>query len=281
MGKKIKRLAPEPVRKPSRILLKSYVILIYFTSVLMFISTIIIRESQLCSPGDVLPPSYYLFAIPPLYYIFPIILALIFGVLFPPFLKNSRDILFPIFYIAVIYSFTIYMFRSFYADERSGEVMRGQYARLTLHDFQHTVADNNKDGTVDSVDFTAQFGMAGSPPGEYRLTALLTDRSGSSAENGIGSFEFLVKADENRKYVGHFKFVPANESVMQAAAEYDVALILQRYFPLDERGKRILAFARWSPFFRITNWNGEDPEITDEIVTLDVLRYVDSFPLPK
>lgn len=281
MGKKKPRITPEPARKPSRFILKSYILLIYFTTVLMFISTIVIRESPLCSPRDALLPPYYLFAIHPLYYIFPIVLALIFGVLFPPFLKNFRDILFPIFYIAIIYSFTTYMFRSFYAEERSGEVMRGQYAKIEINNFSHAFSVNKKDGTVDTVDFTARFAMAGFPPGDYRLTVLLTDYAETPASIEIGTFNFPVNAEEGRIYVGHFKFVPPKQSSGPEKAEYDVGMILQRSLPVDEYGKKVLAFTRWSPFFRTTNWNGADPEIKDEIVTLDVLKYVDYFSLHK
>jgi len=213
-----------------------------------------------------------------LLYAVPVALAILFGILFPPFLKSFRDILFPILYVGILYSFAVFMWRGFYIEKRFEDLWKVKYGDIHVTDVRHAIVVD--DDRTEKVAFTVKYGMDDYPPGEYRLTAVINSPETGLVDKGIGAFNFPVQEGRGLRYTGHFRMTIDNEAYSAANATYDLSLVLARFWPLDQDAKRVLVFSRWAPFFRKTDFTGADPEIKEEATVLETLRPVYYFSLP-
>jgi len=262
----------------SRIPLIILVISIYYMMVLFYVLCLIsfdpILIDSLRSPT---PPLIILLG---LYYILPVILAVLFGGLFRPFWRNLRNILFPIFYIALLYSFGVFMLRSRYVEPRWRDIRQAMLAHFQVETGGHTKLDENGDGLPEIIEINCHFRLNDFPPGQYQVSAYVESSGPEAIYRQIGQFTVLLIDEKSKAGLGHFTFECPPGSAHDGRKEYDLHIQLHRLMDLSDQERQVLALARWAPFFRTTFWDGCDSELNAEPVLLDTASQVDSFVLP-
>ena len=277
MGKK-KRRQSIPVKPPppSRFPLVVIVVSGYWATVIGFILLIANKSLPFYQSGQTGRPTVYLLTLWVLFYVVPVGLAFFFGLLFRPFWKNFRNVLFPIFYIAVLFSFIVAMLRNYYAEELLQQTRQARLARIEIESFRHTLSDEDYDGIAEAAEFKTRYHMPDFPVGQYRLMARVSRDKSKPEMKKIGSFEFPVTKKTRHNFVGNFKFV----SDAHTTQVYDVHLELHWLWLFDHPAKTVLNLTRWAPFFRTTDWEGRDSFIEGEFIVLDSAPFIDSVTLP-
>jgi len=273
-----KKIVPPEAEKRSRWPLMLLVVGIYFATVVFYILCLTSFDLELMS-GPPSRPNPALIVLWGLYYFVPFILAVVIAGLFRPFWKTFRDVLVPIFYLALVYSFLIFMLRSPYAEKHWNDLRNGRLANMRLAEIEHVLIDGDQNGRAESVRFTFRFNLDEFPPGKYRITGWVEVIPGDQPPDKIGAFIVPVSYGGANSGVGNFDFdIPAAHAGL--GREYDLQLQLHRIAEMDKSLRRILALSRWSPFFRTTSWDGEDPELHTRPILLDTRQHVDFVTIP-
>jgi len=276
MGKKKQRKSQSnPAQRHSFSTIITLVTGVYFVTVILYIFCLLSLDPILIDVKT--KPTAPLIGLICLYYVLPIILAFVFGTLFRPFWRNFRNVLFPIFFIALLYSFIVFMLRNIYSDPRREDRQQASLANLRISSVQHDFLDENSDQRTDKVELTFRFDLTDFPPGRYYIRGFLESTSSTAVEQKIGEFIVPFTSDSSKSGVGHFTFDLPSMTGIRQPQEYGVNIQLLRVKEITTKEQRILAWARWAPFFRTTSWDGHDPEINADLVLLATLKQVDNF----
>ena len=269
----------------SRLSLSARIVILYSLIVLGVIGAInYYQEPILSENGRVLLPTI-LYLVWFLYYGFPFVLAVIFGCFFSPFRKSFRNILFSIFFLQLLYSFMVSMLRWEYLKDFNNIRRWKRSDRIRIADLTPQQFDRNQDGFIEEIRLNAVLDFTKIRPGEYLLdAAIVPDASVSPFEIDGGGLFTIDKTGVDNMIAREFVITVRNDlaSASYAMQNFQVKLLLFRIVRIDQRGKKLLAFARWAPFLRSTRWDGSDSEIYADWVLFDkkVLSNVFSIRAP-
>ncbi len=214
------------------------------------------------------------------YYGLPVLLALIFGLLFRPFWPHFRNLIVAVFVVQMFYSLGVYGVRWRYVDRRrrAESALKGRL-RLKILSTRHRLLDRDADGLVDKIEIFVHAAMRGFPPGRYQVYAEVSQKGMTLPRGRIGAVSLTLRDGGPRDFKMRFTCDPRPWAAYYAGGAFSVGLGVLQAVPVGEDGERIVAWSRWSPFLRTTSWTGKDPEIRDRVVTLAVLPEVDRFAL--
>lgn len=256
----------------NRLILTARIVILYSLIVISVISVIVYFQTPISLESGHLGSSAILYFVWFLYYGLPFVLAVIFGSFFRPFRKSFRNILFAIFFMHLLYSFTVSMLRWEYLQDFNKTRAWKKSDRIRIADFTPQQFDRNQDGFIEEVKLNAVFDFTKIRPGEYLLDAtIVTDAPISPFEIDGGGLFVIDKTGIDNMISRDFVITGRRdlESATYAIHNFQVKLLLFRIISIDERGKTLLAFSRWSPFLRTTRWDGSDEEIYADWVLFD------------
>jgi hypothetical protein len=263
--------------KRSRAPLMVRVIAIYFSTLLVFIFLVIEFSVPLYEANG--QPTAWLGGIFFLYYFLPISVAVLFGLAFRPFWANFRNTLTAVLLIQAVYSLIVYAVRYTHVQTLEEGIHEIRQAQVNLRRFDHRTLDQNQNGLIDGVEFSIEFESGDLPSGEYEAHAFLSQDGQALPDGKISSHGFRVAPKIKKVVSGKFDFDPQPFKEYFKRGEVVVNLAFDRIVTLDEKTSRLLAFARWAPFFRSTFWDGRDTEIRPRIIEVETLSRVDVLSL--
>ncbi|MCB9757900.1 MAG: hypothetical protein H6753_05710 [Candidatus Omnitrophica bacterium] len=256
----------------ARLILTARIVSLYCLIVFSVISAIVYYQAPISLENGRSGSPAILYFVWFLYYGLPFVLAVIFGCLFRPFRKSFRNILFAIFFMQLLYSFTVSMLRWEYLQDFNKARGWKKSDRIRIADLTPQQFDRNQDGFIEELKLNVVFDFTKIRPGEYLLdAAIVSDAAVSPFEINGGGLFTIDKTSADNMISREFDItVRADlESAVYVMQTFQVKLLLFRIISIDERGKNVLAFSRWSPFFRSTNWDGSDAEIYADWVLFD------------
>lgn len=256
----------------SRLTLTARIVCLYCLIVLSVIGAIVYYQAPISLENGRSGSSAVLYFVWFLYYGLPFVVAVIFGCLFRPFRKSFRNVLFVIFFMQLLYSFTVSMLRWEYLQDFNKIRSWKKSDRIKIMDLTPQQFDRNQDGFIEEVKVKAVFDFTKIRPGEYLLdAAIVSDAAVFPFEIDGGGLFTIDKTGADNMISREFDITVRNDlkSATFEIQNFQVKLLLFRIVSIDERGKKVLAFARWSPFLRSTNWDGSDAEIYADWILYD------------
>lgn len=262
------------IDEQGRIYLTARAVVFYFLLVGAVIGTIINAETPLTH--DIV------WIIKFLYYVLPLILAFIFSYLFRPFWKSFRNILFAILIIQFLYSFGVSMMRWDYLQKQSDKNHWKKSDRIKVTKHNAKYFDRNSDGFLDELVLDLTMDFTKIRTGDYLLHGVIVPGASFAPFSIEGGGEFkITERGEKNILVRSFVITPRSDlgRIPYEMKNFQVKLMLFRVLTVDEYGKKLLQFARWSPFLRETNWHGEDKAIYGDWVLLNDVTSPDVYTL--
>lgn len=273
MGKK-KNVYPKV--KKSRIPLAGRIVIVYYLVLVSLVMLTLQSGQPLHFNRDEVPVAW-LDVIKFAYYVLPVLLAVIYGIIFRPFWAKFRDLLVIILVIHGTYSVFVYSCRVLYFERLKNETFKLRLAEYSLYGVQHRMLDTTKDGLIDRVEFRAKLDAAEFPPGQYIVYAKITQRGQEFSDGIIGRFPFQIFPTQQKPFMIQFAVNPQLFESYYESGHFDLNLGLQRVVGVDDAGHWLLAMSRWSPFIRFTSWDGEDPAVQNAVLDLDYREKLDAF----
>ncbi|MCB9771342.1 MAG: hypothetical protein H6754_02170 [Candidatus Omnitrophica bacterium] len=264
----------QTIDEQGRIYLTARAVVFYFLLVGAVIGTIITSKTPLTN--DIV------WIIKILYYVLPLILALIFAYLFRPFWKSFRNILFTILVVQFLYSFCVNMMRWDYLQKQSDKNHWKKSDRIKVIKHNAKYFDRNSDGFLDELVLDLTMDFTKIRTGDYLLHGVVVPGASLSPFSIDGGGEFKITERGAKNILARsFVITPRSDlgRIPYEMKNFQVKLMLFRVLSVDEYGHKLLQFARWAPFLRKTNWQGEDKAIYGDWVLLHDVTSPDVFTL--
>ncbi len=256
----------------SRLILAFEIVALYFLIVVGVVGAIVYFNPPLYRGEWYAWPTGLMLLIWFLYYGAPLILASIFGFLFKPFAKSFRNIFFAILIIQLFFSFILMTLRWDYLQNFNNKNRWKKSDRISIEKITPRQFDRNQDGYIEEIRLDVVFDFTRLRPSDYLLHAAIVPGGSVSAFIVDGGGEFsIVKTGGENKFEREFIVAPRTDlgPLPIGLQNFQLKFLLFRIVMIDEYGKNILAFTRWSPFLRSTHWDGSDPEIYEDWRPLD------------
>lgn len=269
---------PEPflLDPQRRIFLIARVVLLYIVMVVATIKIVLAYNFPLFKGDYYTFPTIWLWVIWALYYVAPFFFAILYGIWFRPFWQGFRNLLIAIVAVQLLYSFSVSMVRWDYLKKFEHRNRWSANDRLKIRSFKSQYLDKNQDGFKDELNMTAEFDLSKIRGGEYLIHATIVPGGGLSPLliEGGGTIKIEKRADNNI-FVQQFIVTPRTGQgvVYGNDFQFQIKIFLSRIINVDDQTTKLLQWTRWSPYFRETNWDGSDPEISGDWKVLEsVLR---------
>lgn len=271
MHKKI----PKPLfDEHSRILLTVRITVVYILTVLALLGAVLYYKIPLYGASFYAMPSVTLGLIWVMYYIVPLLLAVVFGLLFRPFGKSFRNIYFAILAAQILFSFIACLFRWEYLLRFETANYWKKSDRIRIEEFKEQHFDKNQDGFIDEIKLNLTLNLTKIRPGNYLLHGVIVPGATMSPFiiEGGGEIKIAQTGPENI-FVKVFVIQPRMDlpKARMELQNFQVKFLLFRIATVDQYGQNLLMYTRWSPFFRVTGWDGSDREIYGDWHLLDTL----------
>ena len=249
--------------------LKGLIIAVYF-GVVLFLTLCMIY-------GDIpVPyPASWLNLINFVYYFLPYVIAVWAGLMLRPFWPSFRNIFVGILIIHLFYSFGIYMGHAYYLEQWERQIQRQRLEEINILKASHQHVKDPLGNSILKVLVTVQLDAAGLSPGNYEMTAELSQRGRAIDDARSASYHFVI-AEKGSKIFQTTLLTELNLDSNFSKNPLDIDLKVMKKMLVEQKVKRFLFFARWAAFFRTTNWEGEAAELTDRWIEMHLFRRVDS-----
>ncbi len=196
----------------SRLTLTARIVSLYSLIVLSVIGAIVYYQAPISLENGRSGSPTVLYFVWFLYYGLPFVLAVIFGCLFRPFRKSFRNILFAIFFMQLLYSFTVSMLRWEYLQNFNNARRWKKSDRIKIMDLTPQQFDRNQDGFIEEVKLNAVFDFTKIRPGEYLLdAAIVSDSSVSPFEIDGGGLFAIEKTGADNMISREFDITVRND----------------------------------------------------------------------
>lgn len=274
------------VDRQARVLLTAGILVIYIITVIAVALAIDHFNPSLYNGEFYTFPNVLMLSVWFLYYVAPVILAVIFGLVFRPFWPSFRNLLLAILTVQLLVSFTFAMMHWEYLQKFQKQNRWKRNDRLRLVELAPKQYDLNEDGFLDQITVSPIFDFTKIHPGEYVLHAAIVPGGGFSPFliDGGGTFKIVTRGPRaENKITKDFTIKPRSDRGTDVTTweekTFQIKFMLFRVATVDEKGKKLLRLTRWSPFLRTTDWEGGDPKITGDMILLDTLTTTEAFTL--
>ncbi|MCR4336739.1 MAG: hypothetical protein NUV91_02895 [Candidatus Omnitrophica bacterium] len=270
-----KQFLNEPPTKKTYTLLLIEIVAIYFLCLAGAAYLVVHFQTPLYDSSG--HPTLLIYIFEAYYYVIPLILALLFGFLFRPFWENSRNLLFIIVSFHLFYSATVIMYRSPHVDARYEELHRSRLAMLQVREVKHLLFDEDKDGFIERVAFRALVDVSEFPRGKYTIYMTLAQRGQPLPDGEIGFYEFEIAPDTQKLFYVKFATDPQKFADYFERGDLEVNLGIEKTLTITEKAAQVLKFSRWTWFPRLTRWDGQDLDLNEGYVELDLAEKAHTF----
>lgn len=204
------------------------------------------------------------------YYLAPPLIALGFGWRARPFRRHALALWLAIVAVQGGYSLAITLLRADLVADWKADRLASAAAIHGLAEVSHRLHDDDGDGLTDRVALDGRVQTRGLPPGDYEITAILTEAPPGQRRRIAGPMNFPRSSSASGPLDLAFSFdLPAPRLGDLAAAgpmPFHVEVTKSRH--PDDDTRRILTLCAWAPFACATSRGGGDPDVHDEILTL-------------
>ena len=139
-----------------------------------------------------------------------------------------------------------------------------------LDEAGHELHDDDGDGLIDRVALDGRVRTRGLPPGDYRVTAILTEAPPGQRRRSAGPMKFPRDSDASGPLDLAFAFDLRATGLRELAAAGPMTLHVEvaKARAPDATARTILTLCAWAPFACPASRGGGDPQIRDEVLTL-------------
>ena len=257
-----------------------FLLIVQITAVYFFLVAgyiLLVEKLSLSLASTPSDPWYALLLV--LYYFLPFVLALMFGMVFPPLWMRLRNLWLSILVIQFLLSAGLFIKRNNYLNQRFEILNSSKRCSFVIGPFRHELHDDNQNGQIDTVQFAGEIEVSNCASGEYLLYGDLSQGGKPIADTEIIIHKFKIRGGEKKLLKLSFRGGVSRFKKYFGNDEFQLNIGSRRLLPLDKEGEKILFYCRWAPFFRVASWQGEDPELKDKIIDLKYFTAVDSFAI--
>ncbi len=204
------------------------------------------------------------------YYLAPPLLALGFGWRVRPFARHALALYLAILLIQGGASATIIALRADLVAIWDADARASVAAIQDLAEAGHELHDDDGDGLIDRVALDGRVRTRGLPPGDYRVTAILTEAPPGQGRRIAGPMTFPrnSRASGPLDLAFAFDLDAARLGELAAAGPMTLHVEVAKSRAPDAYAQTILTLCAWAPFACPTSRRGGDPEIHDQVLTL-------------
>jgi hypothetical protein len=212
------------------------------------------------------------------YYLAPPLIALGFGWRVRPFARHALALYLAVLLVQGGASATIIALRAGLAADWDADRQASVAAILDLAEAGHELRDDDGDGLIDRVALDGRVRTRGLPPGDYRVTAILTEAPPGQRRRVAGPMKFpRGRGGAGSPGPGNpdsldldFAFDLRAPGLRELAAAGPMTLHVEvaKSRAPGANARTILTLCAWAPFACPTARSGGDPAIHDEILTL-------------
>jgi len=259
----------------ARLLLAVEIAMIYFLCAGSLVFTIIKYQVPLTAgdPGSLVLLRLLWFV----YYGLPLFFAALFGLVVKPFWCNFRNLLVFILFVQVLYSFGAFLYRLEYLQQRADQLYSTRQAKVRVFGAKHLLQDNNQDGAIDNVQFSASMDVEALTLGSYEIYAQITQKGMTFPDGIMGKIPLVLAVPMAQPIRINFQKDPRIFEPYYDSGPFDINVGVRKFIPVDPQGLKVQSITRWSPFIRTTRWDGSDPDIGEHTEDIANARVVDRF----
>jgi hypothetical protein len=270
--------APAP-RKPNLLKLALLITLVYFVTLASLI--LVVHKMELTVPAKqtFILPLQWTILLNFTYYVLPFLMAVMFGVMFRPFWRNVRNVIFLIFTIHFIYSVWIYInYYTLWVDWRK-RIDYAEESHIQVNSVTHKFFDETSDGLVDRVALSGEFDVSNLSPGKYQMDTFVTQRGERLPNGRIDSYHFTVNLNSGKTFKRQFQMRTGQYKSSLDRGAIDVDITLRKEIHRGDLIHKIINLSRWSAFFRATTWDGQNKDFEEKNLLIHEMNAIDSFSL--
>ena len=249
---------------------------LYFVALVALVSITIALEIPL-SAGEgflVFPSAWGLF-LGFAYYLAPILIALGFGWRLRPFARHALALWLAILLVQGVASATVIALRAGLVAAWDADARASTAAILDLAEAGHELHDDDGDGLIDRVALDGRVRTQGLPPGDYQITAILTEAPPGQLRRSVGPMKFPRSsraassgASGPLDLTFAFDLDAVGLRELAAAGPMTLQVEIAKWRRPGETAQTILTLCAWVPFGCPTSHSGSDPALRDEILIL-------------
>lgn len=215
------------------------------------------------------------------YYVLPFVLSLFFGLLFRPFWPNFRNLWISLLVLQGIYSLGCFAWREYCLGKWEAAVHQTKIASARVVSTETGVKESS-DGQIAQGKVLVTVDMAEFPEGIYELACFLRNPKAATAQEyqRIGRAHWVLTKDALPNKTVQFTFNPKNFKSLFERGPVTVNALLNRLLIVDAFSQSALDWSRWSPFLRSVSWTGEDSEIYDQALEIEIFRDMATLTIP-
>jgi hypothetical protein len=273
----------DDIHRQARVFLAANILVIYTLTVVAVAVAIDHFNPSLFNGEINKSPNILILTVWFLYYIVPVLLAIIFGLLFRPFWRSFRNLIFAFLTLQCLVSFTLCMVRWDYVKKFQDDNRWRKNDKIRIIELDPKYYDVNEDGFLDQLTVSPVFDFTRIRAKDYLLHVALVPSDGPFTIDGGGPFTITEKGEKNkitREFVVKPRTDLGTDVSLYVPTNFKIKFILFHVVTVDDKGKKLLRYTRWSPYLRETNWEGEDPVIYGDWILLDTFTTKEIFTIP-
>jgi hypothetical protein len=244
---------------------------LYFAALVALVAVTLAFEIPLSAgEGFLVFPSPWSLFIAFATYLAPPLIAFGFGWRLRPFARHAAALWLAILLVQGGYSLAVTLLHADLVAAWNADRQASAAAILELAEARHVLHDDDGDGLIDRVALDGRVRTRGLPPGDYRVTAILTETPPGRHRRSAGPMKFPRSSDGSGPLDLAFAFDldAAGLAELAAAGPMTLHVEVAKSRAPDAYAMTVLRLCAWAPFGCPTSRGGGDPEIHEEIVTL-------------
>ncbi len=248
---------------------------LYFGALVALVAVTLAFEIPLSEgEGFLVFPSLWSLLLGFAYYLAPPLIALGFGWRLRPFVRHALALYLAILLVQGGYSLGATMLRAPLAADWDADRQASAAAVHDLAEARHELHDDDGDGLIDRVALNGRVRTQGLPPGDYRVTAILTEAPPGQRRRIAGPMKFprgrsatTASSPEPLDLAFAFDLDAAGLAELAAAGPMTLHVEVAKARAPDAYARTVLGLCAWAPLGCPTS-RGGDAKIHDQIVTL-------------
>lgn len=254
---------------------------LYFAALVALVAVTLAFEIPLSAgEGFVVFPSPWSLFLAFATYLAPALIALGFGWRLRPFARHALALWLAILLVQGGASATVTALRAGLVAAWDADRQASAAAILDLAEARHALHDDDGDGLIDRVALDGRVRTRGLPPGDYRVTAILTEAPPGQRRRIAGPMKFprgrgaatspgpAFPSPGPLDLAFTFDLPAAGLVELAAAGPMTLHVEIAKSRAPDAYARAVLTLCAWAPFGCPTSRRGGDAEIHDQIVIL-------------